>query len=308
MILRQFPGSRTNGRLPQEGRRDLYSWGRQNIVVYAASRDIAYSEHTAPLSIKTTLKGREVYEVNGLPIAVDERSYLVLNNEQPYASYIYSDEDVESFCIFFRDGLEQEVSAPLNHSHEALLNYPLETLVSPPIFFQSLRRRHPVLSRQIKQLHIGITAGLASQLWLDERCNSIMEILLQTHRQVFREIEKLPFVKRATSAEIYRRLCRAKDYIESCYDEPISLTLLAEVACLSRHHFLRLFKEAFRLTPHRYLTNLRLEHARRLIEEKGYAVAYACFCVGFESPSSFSRLFKQRFGRSPRTLRPARQK
>jgi AraC family transcriptional regulator len=308
MILRQFPGSRTNGRLSQDGRRDPYLWGRQNIIVYATSRDIAYSEHTAPLSIKTTLKGREVYEVSGLPIAVDESSYLVLNNDQPYASYIYSDEEVESFCLFFRDGLEQEVSAPLNHSHETLLDYPLEKLISQPIFFQSLRRHHPVLSRQIKRLHTGIASGLASQLWLDERCHSIMEVLLQTHRQVFREIEKLPFVKRATRVEIYKRLCRAKDYIESCYDEPVSLTLLAEVACLSRHHFLRLFKEAFRLTPHRYLTNVRLQHARRLIEEKGYPVAYACCCVGFESPSSFSRLFKQRFRRSPRSLRPTGQK
>lgn len=308
MILRRFPGSRTNGSLSQDGRRDLYSWGQQNMVVYATSRDIAYSEHTAPLSIKTTLKGREVYEVSGMPMAVDEGSYLVLNNNQPYASHIYSDKEVESFCIFFRDGLEQEVAAPLNHSHEALLDYPLDNHISPPIFFQSLRQHHPVLSLQIKQLHTGITSGIASQLWLDEECNSIMEALLHIHRQVFSETERLPFVKQATRVEIYKRLCRAKDYIESCYDEPISLTLLAEVACLSRHHFLRLFKEAFKSTPHKYLTNVRLQHARKLIEEKGYRVAHACFLVGFENQSSFSRLFKHRFGRSPRTMRPSRQK
>jgi AraC family transcriptional regulator len=150
------------------------------MVVYATSRDIAYSEHTAPLSIKTTLKGREVYEVNRTPIAVDENSYLVLNNDQPYASYIYSDEDVESFCVFFRDGLEREVSAPLAYSHAQLLERPTTELPSTPIFFQTLRRQHSVLSRQIKQLHAGITSGVASQLWLDERCDSIMEVLLQT--------------------------------------------------------------------------------------------------------------------------------
>ncbi len=278
------------------------------MVVYAASRDIAYSEHTAPLSLKTTLKGREVYEVNGAPMAVDENSYLVLNNDQLYASYIYSDEEVESFCVFFRDGLEREVSAALEYSHEQLLERAATELTSTPIFFQTLRRQHLVLSRQIKQLHAGITSGGASQLWLDERCNSIMEFLLQTRRQVLAEVEGLPLVKHSTRMEIYKRLCRAKDYMESCYGEPVTLTALAMVACLSRHHFLRLFKEAFNITPHRYLTDVRLRHARQLIEEKGYSVARACNLVGFENQSSFSRLFRQRFGQSPGSARLRRQK
>lgn len=278
------------------------------MVVYATSRDIAYSEHTAPLSIKTTLKGREIYEVNQTPISVDENSYLVLNNEQPYSSYIYSDEEVESFCVFFRDGLEREVSATLDYSHARLLDCPTTYLTSPPIFFQTLRQQHPALSRQLKQLHAGITCGATSQLWLDEQCSSIMEVLLQTRRQVFSEVERLPLVKHSTRVEIYKRLCRAKDYMESCYDEPVTLTTLAAVACLSRHHFLRLFKDAFNTTPHRYLTDVRLRHARKLIEEKGYAVARACHLVGFENQSSFSRLFRQRFGHPPSSVRPARQK
>jgi AraC family transcriptional regulator len=308
MILRRFPGSRTDGRLSQDGKRDLYFWGQRNIVVYATTRDIAYSEHTAPLSIKTTLKGREVYEVNRTPITVDENSYLVLNNDQSYASYIYSDEEVESFCLFFRDGLEQEVSASFDHSHEVLLDSHTETPVSPPTFFQSRRQHHPALSGRMKQLHSGITLGVSSQLWLDERCGAIMEALLQTHRQVLREAEGLPLVKRATRVEIYRRLCRAKDYMESCYDEPVTLARLSGVACLSTHHFLRLFKAAFNLTPHQYLMSIRLRHARQLIEEKGCPISHACSLVGFENPSSFSRLFKRRFGRSPRTACRVRPK
>lgn len=307
MILRRFPGTKTNGRLPQEGGRDFAFFGRQNVVVYARARDISYAEHTAPLSLKSTLRGREVYEVCGAPVAVDEGSYLVLNNDQPYASRICSDEEVESFCVFFRDGLEREVSATLDHSHEKLLELCGEDSASPVMFFQNLRRHDEAVSRLMKRLHEGIARGAASQLWLDEQCGSLMGALLQIHRRTFAEVESLPLVRRATRVEIYRRLSRAKDYIESCYDEPVSLRRLAEVACLSRHHFLRLFKEAFRITPHRHLTDTRLREARRLIEEKGYPVADACVSVGFENASSFARLFKERFGRSPRTLRPARR-
>src|SRR5215207_2014796 len=125
MILRRFPGSRASSRLSSNKGRDLSFFGQQNVIVYATSRDITYAEHTAPLSIKTTLKGREIYEVSGVPIAVDETSYLVLNNDQPYASYIYSDEEVESFCVFFHDGLEREVAASFDHPHEVLLESPL---------------------------------------------------------------------------------------------------------------------------------------------------------------------------------------
>jgi AraC family transcriptional regulator len=303
MILRRFPGNRSNGRLTQEGQRDFAFFGRRNVVVYARSSDISYAEHTAPLSIKSTLKGREVYEVGGVPLAVDEHSYLVLNQRQPYASHICSDEEVESFCVFFRDRLEQEVSAPLNHSHEKLLEYREENLFTPVIFFQNLRRHDQTVSRQMRLLHAGIVQGLESELWLDEQFNLIMEALLRAHQQSFREIDNLPFVRRATRVEIYKRLCRAKDYIESCYYEPLTLSALAEVACLSQHHFLRLFKEAFQLTPHRYLREIRLRRARRLIEEKNYAVVDACVSVGFENASSFSRLFKQHFGRSPREVR-----
>ncbi|MGH9900769.1 MAG: hypothetical protein ACRD68_02915 [Pyrinomonadaceae bacterium] len=127
--------------MSQEGARDLSFFGRRNVVVYARAREVAYEEHTAPLSIKSTLKGREVYEVEGVPLAVDEGSHLVLNDDQPYASRIRSDEEVESFCVFFRDGLLREVSAPFRRSHEELLDDPGENPNSPPTFFQNLRRR-----------------------------------------------------------------------------------------------------------------------------------------------------------------------
>lgn len=308
MILRRFPGTGANELPSRDGGRDFSFFGRRNVVVYARSRDISYAEHTAPLSVKSTLKGREVYEVCGVPLAVDESSYLVLNNDQPYASHICSHEEVESFCVFFRDGLESEVSASLSRTQEKLLDYYRSEFNSPVMFFQNLRRHDETVSRQLKQLHSGIMAGLATELWLDERCGFIMEALLQIHQGTFREIEKLPFVRRATRVEIYKRLRRAKDYMDSCYYEPLCLQAMSEVACLSRHHFLRLFKEAFHVTPHRYLTDIRLQKARRLIEEKGYTVGDACLSVGFENPSSFARLFKQRFGHSPRAIRSGRQK
>ena len=305
MILRRFPGKR---HLSQDDGKDFSHFHRRNVIVCAKSCEVAYEKHTAPLSIKSCLRGTEIYEIKGVPIAVTESTYLVLNKEQPYASYIYSTKTVESFCVFFRDGLETEVRAAFEHTHEYLLSNPEGSAGWLTPFFQNLRHQDVQVSHGLGRLHKGIKEGHVSQLWLDEECNNLMEALLRAHVQTLEEIDKIPLIRRATRLEIFKRLCLAKDYIESCYDEPISLGKLAKVACLSPHHFLRLFKAAFSLTPHQYLTNVRLQKALKLVREKDSPIIDVCHSVGFEDPSSFTRLFKRRFHVSPLEVRRANQK
>jgi len=67
--------------------------------------------------------------------------------------------------------------------------------------------------------------------------------------------------------------------------------------------FLRTFKQIFHLTPHQYLTQLRLEQARKLLTRSDLPVTDICFSVGFESPGSFSWLFRRRVGCSPEAFR-----
>jgi AraC-like DNA-binding protein len=67
---------------------------------------------------------------------------------------------------------------------------------------------------------------------------------------------------------------------------------------VSRYHLHRAFKRVFRLTPHAYLTALRLERARSLLQN-GQAVTAAAVEVGFTSLSAFTRLFRSRYGHSP---------
>ena len=52
---------------------------------------------------------------------------------------------------------------------------------------------------------------------------------------------------------------------------------------------------------------MRLEAARRLLAHTGDGITAICFAVGFESPGSFSWLFRKRFGVSPRAFRAAGQ-
>jgi AraC-like DNA-binding protein len=81
----------------------------------------------------------------------------------------------------------------------------------------------------------------------------------------------------------------------------------ARVATLSPFHFQRMFKLAFGQTPMQFLQQTRLEAARRLLAHTGDGITAICFAVGFESPGSFSWLFRKRFGVSPRAFRENRR-
>ena len=73
---------------------------------------------------------------------------------------------------------------------------------------------------------------------------------------------------------------------------------LAEVAGMSRFHFLRSFTQVFGATPHAHLIEVRLEHARKALA-RGGSVTEACWDAGYDSLGSFSVLFKRRFGTAP---------
>jgi AraC-like DNA-binding protein len=95
------------------------------------------------------------------------------------------------------------------------------------------------------------------------------------------------------------RLLRARERLRDAPEAAPRLQVLAGEVGLSRAHFLRSFAEAFGMTPHEYLTSLRLGRAKRALA-RGASVTEACFDVGFSSLGSFSRLFAQHVGVAPR--------
>lgn len=72
---------------------------------------------------------------------------------------------------------------------------------------------------------------------------------------------------------------------------------------MAPHHFLRLFAQAFGATPHQFRTHLRLEHAKRLLAETDMSITQICFELGFQSPASFSHLFRRHAGMAPAAFR-----
>lgn len=94
------------------------------------------------------------------------------------------------------------------------------------------------------------------------------------------------------------RLGLAKDFMDNHFPEQITLKSLSEIALLNPRYFLKVFKSTFYITPHQYLTTIRLSKAKELLK-KNYKVSVVCKRVGFEDIASFSKLFKRLVGVSP---------
>lgn len=98
---------------------------------------------------------------------------------------------------------------------------------------------------------------------------------------------------------VLERLRRVRERMAADAGAALDLEEMARAACFSKFHFLRLFRQAYGVTPARYLSQLRLERARTLLEESDRSVTEICLDVGFESLPSFSCAFRRHTGHSP---------
>src|SRR5262245_28022196 len=137
MLLRQMPDlSPTNTRF----RAWFYSkWGIENCLILGRTRHAEYEPFRQRLSIKMAMGGRERYCIGGRTLAVDDDSWLVLNDSQVYGSIIRASRAVESFSIFFRPGLVAEVQRASARSHERALERGYDAARGGPDFVERLR-------------------------------------------------------------------------------------------------------------------------------------------------------------------------
>ena len=268
-------------------------------AILRANARAHYWEGIGTLSIKMFRYGRAFYQAGGGTFAVEDDRYLILNDQQHYSITVESLTPVESFCIFFPSGFAEAVNYSLSSAEQHLLDNPTAPIT--PLNFVDRTYPHddfltPAV-RRLQSAQADVTSG-----WVDEQLHFIMRQMLNVHYQVNQQIERLPAVRAATREELYRRLYHAHDYMLACYDSPIRLANMAAVANLSTNHFLRAFKQLFGQTPHQFLTAYRLQQAAKMLNTER-SVTDICFAVGFESPGSFSTLFRRTYGLSPEHYR-----
>lgn len=81
-----------------------------------------------------------------------------------------------------------------------------------------------------------------------------------------------------------------------------SIKEMAEMAGMSITKFKTLFKEAFGDSPHQYIIDKKLFFAKELLQTGQYSITEVSYKIGFNYPSGFTRLFKNKFQYPPSVI------
>lgn len=99
------------------------------------------------------------------------------------------------------------------------------------------------------------------------------------------------------------RIRTAMDFIDNRYTEEINVDEVAEAVFVSKFYLCKLFKKNLGQTVIQYVHDVRLGHARKLLEESDYSISQIASMVGFNDFNYFSRIYRRKMCETPSQTR-----
>lgn len=96
---------------------------------------------------------------------------------------------------------------------------------------------------------------------------------------------------------------RVIGHVNNNIDKTIRCEDLANLCRLSVSHFSKIFRQTFHTSPHAYILEMRIEHAKRMLTESDEPLALIALACGLADQSHFSRSFRHQTGETPSTWR-----
>ncbi len=88
-------------------------------------------------------------------------------------------------------------------------------------------------------------------------------------------------------------------YLQENFDKPIDFSAIADMNAISGSYLTRLFNDRVGTSPSRFLTDLRMRQAEKLLMDSQLSIKEIAARVGYPDPFHFSKSFKNIFGMSP---------
>lgn len=244
----------------------------------------------SPLSIKIVSEGLERYTVNNRSYKLESNNYLIINESDTFEVNVKSANVTKGICIYppqdliddvfnYRLKSEKELLESENY-HSKKINFTQKTNALSTTSSGVFIKKH--ISHIIKDFS-NYSKKDFNNLYI-----RLAEHLVHDQLQVDVQLSSLPSSKRQTKEELYRRISQAKDYIHDNYNQKIIIGDLATIACLSKYHFLRSFRDFYKCTPYQYILKLKLEAARKLIS-KGFSFTEISEIIGFSDPKNLRK-------------------
>ena len=295
MLLKEFPDiAYLKNRISKEWEKDK---GWPTVILNAKASQSHRPDIKGPLSLFMNISGKSRAGIGSKMATIDAGHYYLTNRHEHYTLEIDSREPTETFNIHFGESFMDEVYHGLITPADRIVADPYYYKQSPVYFFNRLYKK----DAQIEQLVSSIRDSSSNAIAMDENLYKIY--LLHRHRDILKEVQKLPPLKTSTKVELYKRLGNSSDYIQEHLNETIELQSLADEACLSKFHFLRLYKMLNGITPQQHITALRMQKAEELLKTTTKGIGDIALETGYENHSSFSRVFYKHKGISAMEFR-----
>jgi two-component system response regulator YesN len=105
--------------------------------------------------------------------------------------------------------------------------------------------------------------------------------------------------------DYFPALRRIRDYFETNYAEPISLKKAAAIAGLEPKYFSRMFRTHVGVGFKEWTDLTRVQKAMDVMQREDQSVTSVGYAVGFQSPTTFQRLFKKHARMKPSDFKKA---
>ena len=143
-------------------------------------------------------------------------------------------------------------------------------------------------SSQIFMLNNQFMQNMDNYRSTDELCYAMIEILTSFMECMF-----------PLASDNSKLMRDSMNYISAHFSEPLTLQEVASHMCLNPSYFSRVFKQSCGVTFKEYLTQVRMEEAKRLLGNTDYSLLDIAVAVGFENQSYFTSVFKKNTGLTP---------
>lgn len=149
--------------------------------------------------------------------------------------------------------------------------------------------------------------ALIDQVWLVPNQNNELRWYLSSKRPLFDKGGAIigiagvmrDFETAGAVLEPYESLGKVITYIQANYTQKIEITAIAKIAHLSVSQLERRFKKLFKVTPLKYIHQVRLHASTRLLSTTRESIGNIAIDCGFYDQSHFTRQFKTAHGISP---------
>ena len=155
----------------------------------------------------------------------------------------------------------------------------------------------------LKRRAVALARAIAAGEGVEIAAENVVERVVAMQAGFAEAIARCPGRTYAQQRQVFVRLQRVRNYLAANFRVDIENEALARMANYSPSHFSRAFRSVYEETPHSFLIRQRLDLALRLLAGSPLAVNEIAIEAGFDTPSAFSRVFRQRFGITPGTAR-----